>query len=97
MGPPLETGLADLGLSNAAIHAFAAELQVVVAAGVGVTLPSPSPTAPTGKVATLSLHHLHFVCRLAVNGYLTPICEEVARGKGSIEGLAALNQALCGS
>ena len=73
MGPPPETGLATLGLSDAAIHAIAASLQGVVAVGVGAALTSPSPEAPTGKVVTLSLLHICFVCGVSVDGYLPPI------------------------
>ena len=65
--PPPATGLADLGLSDSALHAFAADLQGVVAAGVSSALSSPAPSGPTGKVATLSLLHLRFACRVAVN------------------------------
>ena len=76
MGPPLATVLAALGLSYYALNAFAAALQGVVAAGVSVVVPCPSSSAPT--VATLSLLHLRFTCRVAVDGDLPPIWEAVA-------------------
>ena len=94
MGPPLATGLADIGLSDYALHTFAADLQGVVAAGIRVAVPYPSPSAPTRKVAILSLLHLHFACRVAVDGYLPPIWEAVDQGKDRMEGLYTLNQAL---
>ena len=62
--PPLATCLAALGLSDSALHTFAAALQGVVAAGVIAEVPSPALSAPTGKVATLSLLHLRFACGL---------------------------------
>ena len=71
--PTLAMCLAALGISDSALHAFTEALQGVVAAGVSVEVPSPSPSAPTGKVATLSLLHLHFECRVLVNGDLPPI------------------------
>ena len=92
--PPPATGLAALGLSESALHAFAAALQGVVVAGVSVAVISPSPSAPTGKVVTLSLLHLRFACRVAVDGDLPPIWEVVTQGKGRMEGLATLNQTL---
>ena len=58
VGPLPYTGLTALGLSNSALHAFAASLQGVVAAGVSAVVHSPSPSIQTGKVATLSLLHL---------------------------------------
>ena len=94
MQPPPATGLAALGLSESALHAFAAALQGVVVAGVSVAVISPSPSAPTGKVVTLSLLHLRFACRVAVDGDLPPIWEVVTQGKGRMEGLATLNQTL---
>ena len=92
--PAPATGLADLGLSDSAIHALAAALQGVVVAGVTVALPSPVPSGPTGKVATLSLLHLHFSCGVAVDVDLPPILESVAWGRGKMDRLATLNQAL---
>ena len=65
-----------------------------MANGVAVSLPSPAPSGPTGKVATLSLLHLRFVCRVAVDVDLPPIWESFARGRGKMDGLATLNQAL---
>ena len=67
------TGLAALGISDSALHVFAAALQGLVATGVSATLPSPAPSVPTGKVATLSLLHLRFACGVAVDVYLLPV------------------------
>ena len=78
MIPPPDTGLVDLGLSDSSLHAFSAALHGVVAAGVSAAVPSPSPSAPTGKFAKLSLLHFQFACRVAVDGDLPPIWEEVA-------------------
>ena len=94
MRHPPATGLAALGLLDSAHHAFTASLKGVVAAEVSTEVPSPAPSAPTGKVTTLSLLHLRFTCRVAVDGDLPQIYEEVTRGKGRMEGLATLNQAL---
>ena len=94
MRPPPATGLATIGLSDSALHAFAADLQGVVADGVSAEVPSPAPSGPTGKVATLCLLHLQFACGVAVDRELPPIWEAVARRKGRIEGIATLNQAL---
>ena len=47
---PPATVLADLGLSDSAIHTFTAALQGVVAAGVSAEVPSPTPSVPAGKV-----------------------------------------------
>ena len=94
MRPPPATALAARGLSDSALHTFVASLQGVVASGVSAAVPSPVPFAPTGKVATLSLLHLHFTCRVAVDGGLPPIWEAVDQGKGRMEGLATLNQDL---
>ena len=94
MRPPPDTGLAALGLSDYALHAFAAALKGVLGAGVSVAVTSPSLSALTGKVATLPLLHLCFTCGVAVDGYLPPIWEEVDQGKGMMEGPATLHQAL---
>ena len=94
MGPPPAMSLSSLGLSDAAIHAFAAALQGVLTEEVGAELPSPYPAAPTWKVAALSLLHLRFVCGVTRDGDLPPIWEAVARGRRRMEGLATLNQAL---
>ena len=92
--PPLAMDLAALGLSDSALHAFVEALQGVVAAGASATVPSPAPSGPTGKVATLSLLQPHFACGVEVDGDLPTICEAVVLGKGRMEGLATLNQAL---
>ena len=73
MRPPPATGLAALGLSGSAIHAFAAALQGVVTTGVSAAVPSPSLSSPTGKVVTFSLLHLRFVFGVSVDGGLPPI------------------------
>ena len=88
------TGVAALGLSYSAIHSFAAALQGVVADGVSVAVPSPDPSTPMGKVVTLSLLHLRFTCRVAVEGDLPTIWGEVALQKGRVDRPANLNQAL---
>ena len=92
MQPPLATGLADLGLSDSALHAFTAALQGVVVDGVSAAVPFPAPSAP--KFATLSLLHLRFACRVAVDGDLPPILKAFTRGNWCMEGLATLDQAL---
>ena len=92
--PPPAMGLAALGLSDSALHAFTAALQGVVAAGVSAEFPYPAPSGPTGKVATPYLLHLRFTCGVTVDGDIPPIWEAVVRGKGRMEGLATLNQAL---
>ena len=66
--PPPATGLAALVLSESALHAFAAALRGMVAAGVSVALPSPASSGLTGKVAILSLLHLRFACGVALDG-----------------------------
>ena len=94
MRPPPATDLASLVLLDSHLHAFALSLQGVVAAGVSITVPSPALSAPTGKVATLSLLHLLFTYGVEVDGELPPIWAAVVWGKGQMEGLATLNQAL---
>ena len=94
MGPPLATGIAALGISGSSLHAFAAALQGVVAAGVSAAVLSPSQSIMTRKVTTLSLIQLRFAFRVAVDGDLPLIWEAVVRGKGIMEGLATPNQAL---
>ena len=88
------TGLAAFGLSDATLQAFAAAMQGMVVAGVVSALLSLLPTAPGGKVARLSLLHLHFVCGVAGDSDLPPLWEAVVLGRGKTEGLATLNQAL---
>ena len=84
-------GLAALGLSDATLQAFAASLQGVVMAGVVLALPSPSPAAPGGKVACLSLLHLSFACGLAGDSNMPPIWEAVAQGRVKTEEMATIN------
>ena len=88
------TGLAALGLSDSAVHDFAASLQGVVAAGVSTALPSPDPSRLTKKVVTLSLLHLRFAFGVTADVHLPNIWESVAQGRGNIDGLSTLNQAL---
>ena len=57
-------------------------------------MPSPAPSGPTGKVVTLSFLHPRFACGVAADEDLPPIWESVARGRGKMDGLATLNQAL---
>ena len=90
--PAPTTGLAALGLTESAVHALAEALQGVVANGVAAALPSPALSGPTGKVATLSLLHLRFVCGVAADVDLPPIWESVVRGQDKMDGLATLNQ-----
>ena len=88
MGPT--RGRGSVGTASPG-HAFAVDLQGVVAARVSAELPSPTPSSPTGKVEAQSLLHLRFVCGVAVDVYLPPIWEAVARVRGNMEGLATLN------
>ena len=92
--PPPVTGLAALGMSDSALRAFAAALQGVVEAGVSAEVASPALSSPMGRFTKLSLLHLRFACRVAMDGDLPPIWEAVAQGKGRMEGIATLNQAL---
>ena len=69
-------------------------MQGKVANGVAAALPPPASSGPTGKVATLSLLHLRFVCGVAADVEPPPIWEAVAWGQGNMDGLATLNQAL---
>ena len=66
----------------------------MVTAGVVSALPFPSPFAPGGKVARLSLLHLRLMCGVAGDSDLTPIWEAVAQVRGKTERLETLNQAL---
>ena len=91
------TSLFALGLSDTTLQEFAAVLQGVVTAGVVSALPYPSPAAPWGKVAQLSLLHLLFACGVVVDSDIPPIYEVVDQRRGKTEGLATLNQALMGS
>ena len=94
MGPPPAPGLAALGTNDAAVYAFAATLQGVVATGMGASLPSPPPLALAGRVTAHSLLHLRVACGGAGYGGLPPIWEKVARIKGCTKGLSTLNQVL---
>ena len=91
MRPPPSTFLAALGLSDYALHSFTAALQGVVVSGVSVAVPFSALSAPTGKVATLSLVHLRFACGVAVDGYVPLIWEAFSQQKGRMEGLSTLN------
>ena len=91
---PPTTGLASLSLLDSALHPFAAAMQGMVASGVSVVVPPPSKSSPIGKVTTLSLLYLCFVCMMVVDGDLPTIWEAVAQGKGRMEGLDTLNQYL---
>ena len=81
-------------LLDTTLQAFEATLQGVVTAGVVLSLSYPSPAAPVGKIAHLSLLHLRFACGVAGDSYLLPIRDAVAQGKGKTEGMFTLNQAL---
>ena len=85
-------GLTALVISDTVIHAFTSELSVVLAAVVGAVLPSPSPAAPMGKVATLSLLHFRLVCGVVVDGYLPTIWEAFYKWRGRMEVMTTLNQ-----
>ena len=63
----LATGLAALGFSDSSLHYFLVSLQGMVAAGVSAEVPSPSPSALTGKLMTLSLLYLRFLCGVEVD------------------------------
>ena len=63
-------GLADLGLSYSFLHAFAADLQCMIVAGVRLAVPYPSLSAMTVKFATLSLR---FACGVAGDGDLPTV------------------------
>ena len=69
-------------------------MQGVLTAGVVLALPSPSPSAPRGKMARLSLLYLHFAYGVVGDDDLPPLWEAVTLGQGKTEGLATLNQAL---
>ena len=81
MGLPSYTGLTALGRLDSALHTFAAALQGVLASGVGMSVPSPSLSAPTIKVTTLSLLHLRFSYRVAVDGTSLPFGSRLLTGK----------------
>ena len=94
MGPPTPMGLVAICILDSSLHAFAAPLQGMLAARVGAAVPSPSPYAPMGKVAKITLLHLYFACGVTLDGDLPPICEAAAQGKGRMERIATLNQSL---
>ena len=73
MRPPLRRGLAAFGISHSGFTSFVNMLQGVMDVGVGSSLLSLSPGIPEGRVAALSLLHLRFVCRVAVDGDMAPI------------------------
>ena len=62
--------------------------------GVAPDLSHPTPTLTLGKVATLSLIHLHFYCEVAVDSDIYPIWVGVERFWGMVGGLNTLKQAL---
>ena len=70
---PSAPGLTVLGLLDETVHAFTSALQGVMAAGVGAALPSPSPSATSGRVAALSIIHLCFECGVEGDLDLPPI------------------------
>ena len=49
---------------------------------------------PAGRVTTILLMGLHFMCGVAGGGYLDPIWEKAARAKGRTEFMVTLNQVL---
>ena len=60
MVPPLEPGMEVVEIYDAAVQAFTSTLQGEVVAGVGVSIPYPSPAKPTGRFAALLLFRLQF-------------------------------------
>ena len=56
MVPTSVSGIAALGISDAAIHAFIAALQGVVAVVVGAAVPFPSTVALAGWFYTSTFH-----------------------------------------
>ena len=89
-GPSPTVGLGDISLFDTTVHSFADALQGVVAVGV-VEYP-PYLAAPERRVATILILHLRFDFGVAGNGDMSPIREEVLRGKGRTEGLETINQ-----
>ena len=67
-GLPPKVDIATLGVSNATMHSFTADLQGAVVAGVGAVLTSPS-------IAVMK-----FVCGVEGYGDFPPIWEKFARG-----------------
>ena len=94
MGPPLEPGLVDLGISDTAVNTFTSVLQGVVTSVVGADLTSPSPAAPHGRVVYLLLLHIRFACGVEVDVDLPPIWWKVATVKGHPKGLAIINHVI---
>ena len=93
-GLPPAMWMRDLGLSESIIHAFTDMLQGVVAAGLVVTLPSPSLATPKRRFTNLLILHLTFMCRLEGERDLPPILEAVVMVKGMTEGMKNLKQTL---
>ena len=62
--------------------------------GVVSALTYPSSSAMTGRIEALSLLHLCFVFRVAGDGDLNPIWEEVAREKVHTYRISKLNHML---
>ena len=67
------TGRVALSLLDTTLQAFAAALQGMVMASVVSELPYPTPAAPGGRVAHLSLLHLQFACGVGGDSDLPPI------------------------
>ena len=80
IGPPPATSLGSLGRLYTTVYAFSSALQGVLATGGVVALPSPSPTVPAGRVATLLLLHLRFACWVEGYGDLPPVWDDVGKG-----------------
>ena len=81
MVPLQATGLAALGLSNSTLHDFTEDLQGMVEARVSAEVPSPYLSAPTGKIAALSLLHLRFAYGVAADGTSLPFGRRLPEGK----------------
>ena len=94
MGLPPALGPAAFGIMDVLVKTLAAALKGVLVERVGVSHLDPSPAMTAVRVADLSLMQPFFACRVAGDGVLVPIWEEVARSKRMADGLVILNQAL---
>ena len=66
-------GMGSLGLLDVAVHSFTAVIQGVGVILVVAELPSPYLDVSADRVATLSLLHLCFACRVSGDGDMSPI------------------------
>ena len=72
MDPPPMPGITAFGISDNAVHAFAATLQGVIAQGWAQAPPFSPHTTTTGIVVALLLPHLQFLWEVESGGYLVP-------------------------